>query len=111
MNDYILVGLIALIVVFYFYKKSTKSTTTLAMINNGSTVVDVRSPQEFKQGHFEGSVNIPLNSLSAQITKIKTFKTGIIVVCASGVRSAQAKSILNSHGIDCHNGGSWRNLK
>jgi len=78
-----------------------------SIINNGAFLVDVRTPGEFADGHVKGSVNIPLDTVGAQITKFKN-KKNIIVFCRSGARSGQAKNILQQHGItDVVNGGAW----
>jgi phage shock protein E len=78
-----------------------------AVIEQGAFLVDVRTPGEFKEGHVKGSVNIPLNSIPAQLAKFKN-KQNIIVFCLSGGRSSQAKSILESNGFtNVINGGTW----
>lgn len=81
------------------------------LIKAGATILDVRSQGEYAGGHIKGSVNIPLNILETQLPKLKKDKT-IITCCASGMRSASAKNILQSHGFaEVHNGGSWVSLK
>jgi phage shock protein E len=81
------------------------------LVKQGAIILDVRSPGEYKQGHIKGSLNTPLNDLSQHITKLKK-DTTIITCCASGMRSASAKSILKSNGfIQVHNGGGWSNLQ
>ena len=81
------------------------------LIKAGATIVDVRTKGEYQQGHIKGSVNIPLNALQSQLSKLNKNKA-IITCCASGMRSAQAKSILKSSGFsEVHNGGGWTSLK
>ena len=41
----------------------------------------------------------------------KKWNKPVIACCRSGMRSAQATSILNQHGIDCFNGGGWTSLE
>ena len=41
------------------------------LVKQGAVIVDVRTPGEYASGHIRGSVNIPLQSLSGQLTKIK----------------------------------------
>ena len=78
------------------------------MIKNGAVVIDVRTREEFQGGHVAGSKNIPLSELEKNIDKIKAMDKPIVLCCASGGRSAQAKSILKSKGlVDCENGGGW----
>ncbi len=81
-----------------------------AIIQQGAFLVDVRTPAEFSEGHVNGSVNIPLNTILSQLTKFNN-KTNIIVFCRSGARSSQAKSILEQHGYsNVVNGGTWHNV-
>ena len=81
------------------------------LMKHDATIIDVRTKAEYQQGHIKGSVNIPLNNLSNHYSKLNKTKP-IITCCASGVRSAQAKSILKSNGFtDVHNGGGWSSLK
>ncbi len=81
------------------------------LIAQGATIVDVRSPGEYKGGHIKNSINIPLDSLSKGLSKINKNKP-VITCCASGMRSSSAKSILKSNGFtDVHNGGGWMSLQ
>ncbi len=80
------------------------------MLQKGATIIDVRTSGEFKGGHPKNAVNIPLQNMHTSIEKIKKMKQPILVCCASGMRSAQAKSIIASHGIEVHNAGGWKNL-
>jgi rhodanese-related sulfurtransferase len=75
----------------------------------GTVIVDVRTTEEFKNGHFPKSVNIPLNELNNRIDEFKQMQH-IIVCCASGIRSKKASIILNQNNIDCCDGGSWLNI-
>lgn len=82
-----------------------------AIIQQGAFLVDVRTPGEYSEGHVNGSVNIPLNTILTQLTKFKN-KTNIIVFCRSGARSSQAKSILEQNGYtNVVNGGTWHNVR
>jgi len=77
----------------------------------GAQIIDVRSKGEFQGGHVPGSVNIPLESLSQNLNKIKKDKP-VITCCASGMRSGSATSILRAHGfVEVHNGGGWLGLQ
>lgn len=82
------------------------------VIAQGAVIIDVRSPGEFAGGHVQGAVNIPLDQLESKVNKIKSYKKPIVVCCASGMRSARAKSFLVGQGVtDLYDAGSWRNLK
>ena len=81
------------------------------LIRNGATIIDVRTTGEYAGGHIKGSINIPLNALGSQMSKIKKDKP-VITICASGMRSGAARSTLLSSGFtEVYNGGSWYNLK
>lgn len=77
----------------------------------GAIIIDVRSNSEFKSGSIIGSKNIPLQALSQEIEKIKSWNKPVITCCQSGMRSSQASSILKKNGIDSINGGGWSSLK
>lgn len=81
------------------------------LVQSGAQIIDVRTKQEFQGGHIKGSVNIPLQNLSNNLSKIKKDKP-VITCCASGMRSASAKSILASKGFnEVYNGGGWMSLQ
>jgi len=82
------------------------------LLRNGAVLIDVRTPAEFNAGHVKGSTNIPLDKISTKIDKIKQLKKPVVLCCQSGMRSAQATSILKGKGIeDVHNGGGWHKFK
>lgn len=81
------------------------------LVRDGAQIIDVRSKGEFSGGHIKGSVNIPLDVLSNNLSKINKNKP-VITCCASGMRSASAKAILKSQGFsEVHNGGGWASLQ
>ncbi len=97
-----------------FLKKifiSNPKTDYRQLIQNGGVIIDVRTKGEYQGGHIKGSTNIPLDTLSHNLSKIKKDKC-VIVCCASGMRSASAKRILKSNGFaEVYNGGSWMGLQ
>jgi len=79
-------------------------------VKEGALILDVRSPAEFENNHIKGALNIPLNTLSKKLNKLKKDKV-IITCCASGIRSASAKSILEANGFESvYNGRGWHSL-
>lgn len=90
---------------------SGKSENVKDFMDKGAVIIDVRSPGEFRDGHIKGSKNIPLDIISSKINEIKKLNKPVIVCCRSGMRSAQANSILKGNGIDCMNGGGWSSLE
>jgi rhodanese-related sulfurtransferase len=82
------------------------------LVKNGAIILDVRSKGEYTGGHIKGSINISVETLSNNLSKLKDKQKPIITCCASGMRSASAKSILKSSGYtEVHNGGSWMSLR
>jgi len=81
------------------------------LLKNGAVIIDVRTKGEYQNGHIKNSINIPLDSLSGNLSKLKKDKP-VITYCASGMRSASAKGILKSNGfVEVHNGGGWMSLQ
>lgn len=64
----------------------------------GAVLLDVRTPQEYRQGHIPGSVNLPLQSLDNGDEIIENEDTPIYVYCQSGSRSRQAATRLGAMG-------------
>ena len=79
--------------------------------NDGAIIVDVRTPQEYKNGHIKGSMNIPLNDINARTSLLKNKGKTIITCCQSGMRSKQAANVLKYDGIPVINGGGWASLR
>jgi phage shock protein E len=82
------------------------------LVKNGAIVLDVRSKSEYAGGHIKGSINISVDTLRNNLGKLKDKDKPIITCCASGMRSASAKSILKSNGYSqVYNGGGWYSLQ
>lgn len=82
------------------------------LVKQGAIILDVRSKEEYSGGHIKGSLNIPVDLLSSNLSRLKDKQKTIITCCASGMRSASAKSILKSNGYkEVHNGGGWSSLQ
>lgn len=76
----------------------------------GAVIVDVRTPQEYKEDHINSSLNIPLQQIHSRIHTLKKKNKTVILCCKSGGRARQARSILTKEGIKCVNAGSWGSL-
>jgi rhodanese-related sulfurtransferase len=82
------------------------------LVKQGAIILDVRSKGEYAGGHIKGSMNISVDQLQNNLGKLKDKKQPIITCCASGMRSASAKSILKSNGFSqVYNGGGWSSLR
>ena len=87
-----------------------KSVDYKELVKNGAQIIDVRTPAEFSNGSIRNSKNIPLQNLAAEMKKLD-LKKPVITCCASGMRSASAKSILKQNGFETYNGGGWISLE
>lgn len=88
-----------------------KSENIQDFVAKGAVIIDVRTTGEFASGHIKGSKNIPLDTITAKIQEIKKLNKPVIACCRSGMRSAQATSILKQNGIEVINGGGWESLQ
>ena len=64
----------------------------------GAVLLDVRTPQEYREGHIPGSVNIPLQTLDKKGAGADNKDTPLFVYCLSGARSRQAVGVLKGMG-------------
>lgn len=80
--------------------KTISVSDASAMIQSSPNllVVDVRTPQEYAQGHLKGAINIPLSDLPLRIGGLDPNKP-ILVYCQTGYRSAQASAVLVKAGF------------
>lgn len=95
-----------------FFKPNEATITEIkAFQKKEAIILDVRTPQEFEEGHIDDSRNIALQTLNDNIEEIKSWNKPIIACCKSGVRSNNATNILNTNNVECINGGGWLSLK
>ena len=72
----------------------------------GAVLLDVRTPQEYREGHIPGSQNVPLQQLDKVEEVTENKDTILYVYCHSGARSRQAVSLLKHMGYtNVHNIG------
>ena len=68
--------------------------------NPKALIVDVRSKQEYNEGHLDSAINIPLHDLEKQLDKLPGKNETTILYCRSGHRSRQAKEKLEKLGYE-----------
>lgn len=91
---------------FLFGKSNIKEA-----LKKGAVIIDVRTPHEYDSGKIPGSINIPVDRISASIERIRSMRKPVVLCCSSGARSSQAKDILRSAGLqEVYNGGSWESV-
>lgn len=76
-----------------------ENVKTILKNDKQAILIDVRSPQEYKEGHLEGSINFPLYDLERKYnSKLQNKNNTIILYCQSGSRSKRALKILKEQG-------------
>lgn len=66
--------------------------------NGDWLIIDVRSEDEFAEGHVPGALNIPHNEINAHLAELSPFKDKpVVVYCRSGFRATKALKTLSKH--------------
>lgn len=80
-------------------------------LRRGAIIVDVRTPQEYDNGHIPDAFNIPADRLKVSAERLRASKLPVIVCCSSGERSTNAVQLLKANGVkEVYNGGDWKKL-
>ena len=93
---------------FFDFLKQPDINKGVADFHNteGAILVDVRTPQEYRDGHIPGSTNIPLQTIDKISSVVDNKNIPLFVYCYSGGRSRQAASMLQHMGYsNVHNIG------
>jgi phage shock protein E len=72
--------------------------TAQRLVAEGARLVDVRTPEEFAEGHARGAVNIPFDQMGARAAELGAPDTRVVVYCRSGRRSGIAAEKLRELG-------------
>lgn len=86
-----------------------QDSETPEYIAKGAIILDVRTKEEWDEGHDEKAILIPLQELQSRVEELDKSKP-IVAVCRSGVRSDEAAKFLRSLGLDAINGGPWNSI-
>ncbi|GGA75027.1 hypothetical protein GCM10011369_16100 [Neiella marina] len=81
-------------------------------VTEGAVLIDVRTSEEFQQGHLAGAINIPYELIVAGAKHHQLGPdTSIVVYCRSGRRSGIAEQQLEQAGFSkVYNGGGFIGL-
>ena len=66
------------------------------------TLLDTRTSGEFRRGHIDGFINIPVDELRERISELESGRP-VYVICQSGLRSYIATRILEGCGFEAYN--------
>jgi len=78
--------------------KRMDASDYMSMRKSEHVLIDVRSPSEWASGHAPKAMHIPLGEVSGSMHRIPANKP-LVVVCASGNRSAMAATALAKKGF------------
>ncbi len=78
------------------------------LVSSGALLLDVRTPEEFADGHIEGAQNVPLGVLEGAMSQLPKNRT-IVVYCQVGGRATAAAQHLAASGFDVRNLGAMAN--
>lgn len=68
-------------------------------INKGAIFIDVRSPQEFREGHIDGAISIPDYRFQKLIQQYSIDKESVVIVyCSTGHRSQRCQKVMQNMG-------------
>ncbi len=103
----VVLGIVGVVVLKQRVSSSfVESDQAHGLVAEGAALIDVRSPEEFASGHIEGARNIPVAEIGTRSAEVGEKDAAVVVYCRSGMRSAQAKSTLESVGFtQVHNLG------
>ncbi len=85
-----------------------ENNIVLEVLNKRAQLLDVRTKEEWNDGHAKPAINIPLQELNKNTMKSLKTDLPIYVYCQSGNRSGVATNILKQAGYDAHNLGGLR---
>ena len=73
----------------------------VSLIGSDVMIIDVRTAEEYSQGHIEGAVNIPVDRFQTEFDELELSKDQpLAIYCRSGNRSSFAYQILTKEGFD-----------
>ncbi|GJL78848.1 MAG: rhodanese [Nitrospinaceae bacterium] len=70
----------------------------LDQLNEKHLILDVRSPEEFNEGHIKGAQNTPHEEVGSIVDELKNYET-VYVHCKMGGRAKMASQVLNNSGL------------
>lgn len=92
------------------FSKKDATNEIKEYLEKGAVILDVRTLEEWNEGHSDGAKHIVLTTIPLNVDEIKSWNKPVIAVCKSGGRSGQATQFLTNHGLDVINGGPWQNV-
>ncbi len=104
-------GVGVLYAVYKVYQQLNIDSNLSNLIVNGAVILDVRTQNEFENGHIKGAINVSLGEIRERYLELDTAKT-YITYCSHGLRSIRVKKLLRERGFQhVYNGGPKEDLQ
>jgi phage shock protein E len=99
----VILAIAAMILIGTLYMRSVGSSLSSAdahkLVREGARLIDVRTREEFAQGHLPDALNVPVQELRARLSELPPKDQVVVLYCRSGARSGQAASLLRGEGF------------
>jgi phage shock protein E len=108
---YLAIGIIAVIILKRLLGGGKVASSIVKQkLESGAMIVDVRTPDEFRDGAYPGAMNIPLSELGRRLAEIPKNRP-VVLYCASGARSSSAARAMKQAGYaDVINAGGLADM-
>lgn len=71
------------------------------LLTDGAVLIDVRTPEEYRTGHIDKAINIPLAEIAEQNTQLLSLRDKkVVLYCRSGYRAGKASELLKALAFD-----------
>lgn len=94
----ILVG-VAVALFFWLRNGSISAAEAKRLVGEGARLVDVRSPEEYAEGHLPGALNVSVQELPGRMDELGPKEGTVVLYCRSGARSRRAARMLKEAGF------------
>ncbi len=108
----VMFAILSLLVCQLAFAADKDAKTAWDKIADGAMIIDVRTADEFADGHLPNAINIPFEEIAVEFKQRNIAKdTPIVLYCRSGRRSGIAFDTLVSEGYtNSYNGGGFQTL-
>lgn len=93
--------IVAIVTGYLFYtadKVNINDELKEARSTDGAVIIDVRSTEEYAQGHIPGAISVPADNIEAISSKVSDKSTPVFTYCLRGSRSIKAVKALKTMG-------------
>ena len=82
------------------YSEISQNIANALIENKKGVLIDVRTPEEFAEGHIEGAINIPVETIKDDelLKEVPDTKTPLLIYCRTGRRASDAGQTLVKNG-------------